>query len=347
MQSVLLHFSERTWLLWALAFALSGLWVSVRIYQEKRKKKKLMCPLRANCDKVVHSTFGNTFGVPNDILGILYYTFVSILYAGKVAFPQVFGGVVVSYALLVLTIVGVLFSIYFVALQALVIRAWCSLCLVSAFASTALGVSLFWNIDWAVISFVGSHKIWWTIIHGIGFVLGVGGATFSDIFFFRFLKDHQISEEEKGTFDTLSAIIWVGLALLVLSGLMLYLPEQVRLNVSPKFLLKVVVVGVIVLNGLALNLFVSPRMRQLSFDGAKPARAFRRLAFALGGVSIVSWYTAFLLGSLRHIGTYSFEMGLFGYGGILLVVVIGSQVFERIVVSGYHAIPSNNLSQGS
>lgn len=332
-------------LLIALLAGLIGLWAALHIYQDKRKKKKLMCPLRANCDKVVHSTFGSTFGIPNDLLGVLYYTVIAVLYAGKVAFPELFGGVVVSYGLLIVTVVGVLMSIYFVALQAIVIRAWCSLCLVSAFASTVLGLTLFWNIDASVISLIGTHKVWWAIVHGVGFVLGVGGATFSDIFFFRFLKDHQISEEEKDTFDTLSAVIWVGLAILVMSGLMLYLPEQARLDMSAKFLLKVLVVGVIVVNGLALNLFVSPRMRQLSFDRAKPARAFRRVAFALGGISIVSWYIAFLLGSLRHIGPHSFVSGALGYGCILLAVIIGSQVFERIVVSGYHAIPSDTPPQ--
>ena len=215
----------------------------------------------------------------------------------------------------------------------------------SAIASSALGVLLFWNIDSSVFSLVGEHRLWWLIAHGLGFIIGVGGATFSDIFFFQFLKDHKISDEEKNTFDTLSGVIWIGLAILVISGLMLFLPEQARLGASPKFLLKVVVVSVIAVNGLALNLFVAPRLRQLSFEGTKPARAFRRLAFALGGISIVSWYMAFILGSLRHIGPHSFPEGVVGYVCILTAVVIGSQLFERFMVRGYHSIGEVSQNQ--
>lgn len=322
----------------ALIAALCGVWVSFSIFHSKRLKKKLVCPLRANCDKVVHSIHATSFGIPNDVLGILYYLFVAVLYAGKISFPEFFGVPVVSYVLLAVTLIGVLMSIYFIALQAIVIRAWCTLCLASAFLSTTLGIMLFFTVSPETLLLIGYHKKWWLIIHGLGFILGVGGATFSDIFFFRFLKDHQISEEEKRTFDTLTNVIWVGLAILVLSGLMLFLPEQARLGVSPKFLLKVVVVGVIAVNGLALNMFVSPRLRQLSFDGAKPARHLRRLAFALGGISIVSWYIAFLLGSLRHIGRFSFHEGVLGYALIIVGVVVGSQIFERLVVRGYHAL---------
>ncbi len=324
----------------SIACAFFGLWSAVRIYKEKKKKTTLVCPLRANCDKVVHSTYSKTFGVPNELLGILYYLVIAGSYTVLLSVPEAFSFVWLRYCMLLMTFFGVLLSVYFVVLQAVVIRSWCSLCLFSALASTSLGVlAVITLIDSSLVASIGDHRTWWIIVHSIGFVLGVGAATISDIFFFKFLKSHRISESEKSTLETLSTIIWIGLALLVISGTMLFLPEQARLSESPKFLLKTIVVGIIIVNGTALNLFVSPRMRRLSFEGTKPARQFRRLAFALGAISIVSWYIAFFLGSLRHIGKYSFQEAVVGYGVMLFFVVILSQLFERIMVKKYHLIP--------
>jgi hypothetical protein len=178
---------------------------------------------------------------------------------------------------------------------------------------------------------LANQKLWWVIVHNIGFILGLGGATITDVLFFRFLKDYRITQQEKGTMDTLSNIIWVGLLVLIVSGIMLYLPEQARLGESPKFLLKLVVVSVLLINGILLNLLVAPRMRSFSLAQTAPAKHFRRLAFALGGISIASWYTAFILGSLRHINLPLRE-GVAVYTSILIAVVIGSQIYERIVV---------------
>lgn len=323
----------------AIVAALLGLLAATVIYKEKRKKKKMICPLQANCDKVVHSTHSTTMGISNELLGIFYYVTIGALYALMLAWPQYFATAGIKYAMLLMTLGGVVLSLYFVALQALVIRAWCFWCILSALASFLLGAYLFWLIDPQTLSLIGEHRTLWVIVHSFGFILGVGGATITDVFFFKFMKDHRITVAEKETMDTVSGVIWAGLAVAVLSGLMLFLPEQARLSDSPKFLLKTIVVGVVIVNGLALNFLVAPAMHRLSFEGTPPARRFRRLAFALGGISIVSWYGAFILGSVRSIGVYSFSHGLIGYGAILLAVVVGSQLFERRAASGYHALP--------
>lgn len=309
--------------------SLLGLIVSLYIYRTKRKKTKLICPRESNCEKVVHSTHATTMGVPNELLGILFYITQAALWTGLLLVPEL-ATPWYLFTLVILTIGGVLFSIYLIALQALVIHAWCAWCLGSAVATGLLTVALFCIPTEGLFTLLGAQRTWWIIVHNIGFILGLGGATITDIFFFRFLKDQKISEEEKGTMDTLTNVIWVGLAVLIVSGLMLYLPDQLRLNESPKFLLKVVVVGVIVINGLLLNLKVAPRMRSFSFDETIPARHLRRLAFALGAISLTSWYTAFFLGSLRRIHVV-FGHGILIYLGIVVVAVIGSQIFEMIV----------------
>lgn len=313
-----------------LLASVMGLCVAMYIYRKKRTHQKLVCPLRTKCDIVLHSTYAKTAGIPNELLGIMYYVIIGGLYSFLIIFPGVYAPIVL-YVLLLGTLIGVLFSLYLIALQALVIRVWCAWCLLSAFANALLVFTLFYIPISELYSLIGAQKIAWIIIHNIGFIMGVGAATITDIFFFRFLKDNVITEDKKGTMDTLSRVIWAGLAILFVSGTMLYLPEQARLAVSSKFLLKLIVVGVIVGNGILLNMLVAPRMRQFSFEGTVPARRYRQLSFALGGISIISWYTAFFLGSLRTI-PITLNLGLLVYGGLLVAVVIGSQIFERIAV---------------
>jgi len=321
----------------ALVGIIIGLIVSLYIYHQKRKKTKLICPREGSCDKVVHSTHATTFGIGNEILGVMFYVIQAILWTLPIFVPNVLSGAY-SFAIVVLTIGGALFSIYLIALQAFVIRAWCMWCLGSTLAVTLLTVALFGLPGSALHTFLGTTKVWWIIMHNIGFILGLGGATITDIFFFRFLKDGVISESEKQTMDILSNVIWVGLGILIASGIMLYLPEQARLNISSKFLLKVVVVGVLTVNGVFLNILVAPQMRRFSLAQTEVARHFRRLSFVLGGISIASWYSAFFLGSLRSI-PLAFREGLGIYMGILIAAVIGGLTYEWII-SYHHKSPS-------
>src|SRR3989338_1491242 len=94
------------------------------------------------------------------------------------------------------------------------------------------------------------------IFHLIAAAIGLGGATITDVFFFRFLKDFKISEMEFGILKVLSQVIWFALALVIITGIGLYLPASERLLVSSKFLVKMVVVAVIVANGVILNLLI-------------------------------------------------------------------------------------------
>lgn len=305
-----------------------GFSISVYLFLSKRMKKPLMCPREHPCDRVVGSRFATTFGIPNEILGAIYFASIPLI----LLFPASgMTTVWLLYILFFLLIIGGLFSLYLIGLQAFTLRAWCLWCLGVALCNGIL-IAALWSIPVeAFAPILGLQKIFWVIVHNVGFILGLGAATITDILFFRFLKDHHISEEEKNTTDTLSSVIWVGLAILIISGVALYVPSAARLAVSSKFLLKAVVIGVIVVNGVLLNMRVAPRLRSLSLDNTLPARSFRRFAFALGGVSMTSWWLAFILGSLRSI-SIPFGTALVGYVGVLVVVVIGSQLAEKKMI---------------
>lgn len=173
------------------------------------------------------------------------------------------------------------------------------------------------------------------LVHLIGIVFGVGGATANDFLFFKFLKDLRISKFEAGVLKTLSTVIWTGLILLIVSGIGLYLPEMERLNQTPKFLAKIIVVAVILINGIALNLFISPRLRKISFEGrhdhvSGELRKLRKLAFALGAISITSWYSALMLGFLHNV-QYGLLTIISAYAAALLAVIMVSQLAEYLI----------------
>lgn len=308
-----------------------GFAVSFFMFLKKRSHKSLACPREQPCDLVLHSRFSKTLGVPNEIVGTLYFIIVAAILLVPVSEEMTAW---MFYILFFLVTMGGLFSLYLIGLQAFVIRSWCLWCVSIAVINAILIISLF-NIPTEVfVPILKGQKYTWVIIHNIGFILGVGSATITDLFFFKFLKDNQISQEEKETMDTLTSVIWAGLAILIVSGLALYIPESLRLSVSSKFLLKVFVVSVIILNGFLLNMFVAPYLRRLSFEGTTPAKSFRRLAFSLGGVSITSWYIAFILGSFREIPT-SFIQGVVFYLSCILVVITGALFVEHLVTKNH------------
>ena len=178
--------------------------------------------------------------------------------------------------------------------------------------------------------------------HLVGIVLGFGGALMADIFFFRFLKDRKITEEEVRTLRVFSRIIWVGLAIIVFSGLLLFLSSMEFYLNSAKFLTKMAVVGVIVVNGLVLNFAVTPKLTSINFiakeNEDKKMHNVRSLAFASGAVSAVSWWTAFILGVLQF-SLAPFPIMFGSYLIILAVAVLVSQAVCKLFISGKINIP--------
>src|SRR3989344_1202701 len=104
---------------------------------------------------------------------------------------------------------------------------------------------------------------------------------------------------------------------------------------SSTFLVKQIIVLVIILNGTFLNLFISPKLINISFGEPHVHKEhelnyLRRLAFALGAISITSWYSVFILGSLHSV-TLKFGEILGIYLVVIFVAVIFSQVFESLI----------------
>lgn len=317
-------------------FALAGFFLASYVYIKKQKKENLVCPMNGKCDDVVNSRYSKFLGIPVELMGIFYYAAIILFYSYIIInFDTVSAGF--EFFITGMTVGAFIFSVYLVFIQAFILRKWCTWCLFSAGFSTMIFVTAVFGANFYLPALLLEYKGVIVFFHALAAAIGVGAATITDIFFFRFLKDYRISESEHSIMNTLSGVIWVALGLLVLTGIGLYIPQAETLGESSKFITKVVAVCVLIVNGIMLNLLVSPRLMEITFgeehDHMKGELHFmRRLAFAFGGISISSWYVVFLLGSLRSIPIRA-GSGIAIYILILAIAIGASQVFDRMMVN--------------
>ncbi|MBP9821443.1 MAG: vitamin K epoxide reductase family protein [Candidatus Pacebacteria bacterium] len=320
-------------------FAFLGFILSFILFHKKRNQESLVCPIGNDCTSVIYSPHSRFFGIEVTLIGMCYYGLTALFYGALIAFPGALSSLVQFFGFII-TLCALIFSGYLVIVQGVVLKQWCTWCLGSAFiCAVVFGLAL--NTVYAHVPvLLAEYKTIVVILHAFAAALGVGAVTMTDLFFFKFLKDYRISHDEASIMDTLSDVIWFALVLLVVTGIALYIPSSVALLVSTKFMAKMVVVGVVIVNGVTLNMLVAPKLVKISFgeehvehDGEM--HQLRRLGFALGAVSLTSWYIVFILGSLRSIPLSSIAiLGI--YVALLCFAVIGSQVFDRALVRRAH-----------
>lgn len=173
------------------------------------------------------------------------------------------------------------------------------------------------------------------IAHLIGFALGLGGATLSDILFFKMLKNGKLDSAQLDVLRTLSKIIWVGLWILILSGLSIFAliyAEQGALPMlaSPRWQAKLTLVAIVLINGFAFKKYIFP------FLGKNAGQLVTSQLFnpymwklaVIGSISIVSWYSILIISTLprEFRPSYYYFMGVY-----LLIVIIGSVVGKSLL----------------
>lgn len=312
------------WYIPVIFAAFGGFLLAFYIRHKKGTHEKMICPLHSDCEVVIWSEYSRFFGIPVEILGLFYYGAIAVFYGALLLFPALASSFV-TFIVVALTTAAFLFSLYLTFIQAFALKQWCTWCLMSAGLCTIIFGSVIAGAELGLVSLLLQHRSLVITVHSFAAALGLGAATVADVFFFKFLKDLKISEGEADILRTISDVIWFALATLIVSGIGLYVADAETLNQNPKFLVKTLVVLILVVNGAFLNLIISPRLVKISFGRehaheAGELRRFRRLAFALGAISITSWYSAFLLGILRHT-----ELG-FSALFLIYLFVVGSAV---------------------
>jgi len=177
------------------------------------------------------------------------------------------------------------------------------------------------------------------VAHITGTAIGVGGATFSDILFFKSIEDGKISKQEFNLMHAGGMAIWGGLAILILSGAGMvayhyFVNDFFLLATSEKIQAKLVIVGMILLNGLFLHLKIFPLFRK-SLDQDVTKELFVKHAdiiFTSGAVSATSWYAAMTLGALGRI-SISLYIILAFYFSVLILAIISAQIIGRIKIA--------------
>ncbi len=313
----------------------AGFMLSFFIRHKKKKGEHFVCPVNFDCDAVVKGEYSKFLGLPVELIGMAYYGLVTLSYLFFVSFPYLISDLIV-FLVLGTTIGALLFSFYLTFIQAFLIKEWCTWCLASAGLCVIIFFYALFGSEFGFIYLLREYRQPIVIFHAIGAALGLGGATVADILFFKFLKDFRIAEWEADVLKKLSQIIWFALAVLVITGIGLYLPNADILNQTPKFLVKVIIVGIIILNGAFLNLYISPRLVKISFGEKHPhekgeLKKERQLAFAMGAISIVSWYSAFILG--MYDPNIGFQLLLGIYLLIVAAAVLASQILEKNLAS--------------
>ncbi len=177
------------------------------------------------------------------------------------------------------------------------------------------------------------------IVHIIGIALGVGGATVSDVLFLQSIKNKKISADEFANLQAVSKIVWIGFFILLFSGVGMITLSLIKTGSAPMFFLpmfqaKLIIVLLIFINGLVFHFLSIPFLRkniEVSWESENITSKLPLFAIS-GGISVVSWYSALILGSLRGIDLpLLFILNIYG---ILVVgaILVGYFVLNRRVM---------------
>ena len=122
------------YLITIIILAVIGMLNTTYLVIKKIKREPVLCLFFPQewCDIVNDSKYSKTFGFPNSLAGFYIYSAILVFslffYYGVAPFTPI----------LVLAIIGFCFSMYFMFIQAFVIKAYCTWCVLSALEFTLL-----------------------------------------------------------------------------------------------------------------------------------------------------------------------------------------------------------------
>lgn len=174
-----------------------------------------------------------------------------------------------------------------------------------------------------------------TVVHVLGAVIGAGGALYSDVIFFKALKDKRVDKMELSILRTISVLVWCGLIALILSGTALFFTDPARYMASSKFVAKMAIVLVVTINGVLFHAVHIPflkrraRMHKELFTDAPKAEDVRLVLSGI--VSMVSWVFALVLGSLQSVPWTATEVLAVYVLAIVFGAVSSTIVMKRLL----------------
>lgn len=118
-----------------IILSIIGFAVSFYIFYSKKHHRPLYCPIGENCDDVVRSKYGKTFGIENTVPGMGYYVVVFAYAVLLLSNRNLFKEAAVHYFIVGISFASVSFSLYLAYVQKFILKKWCIYCIVSTIAS--------------------------------------------------------------------------------------------------------------------------------------------------------------------------------------------------------------------
>lgn len=180
---------------------------------------------------------------------------------------------------------------------------------------------------------IDTHTIL-VILHLFGVAIGAGAAFMSDVIFMSAIRDRVLSKTEIRILKLMSVMVWIGLAILIISGGLLWATSSHDLLGSSKFLTKMTIVFILTVNGLIFHWLHLPEITLREDKHMLKNKRFTSripLLIASGAISVVSWMSAIVLGALRSLPYSYFELMSFYF--VLVFVATGvALIVERDLI---------------
>ncbi|MDX1535975.1 MAG: hypothetical protein R3346_04420 [Candidatus Spechtbacterales bacterium] len=143
------------------------------------------------------------------------------------------------------------------------------------------------------MEFISEYYSWIRFAHVAGAIIALGAVTATDFIMLWFkIKPKSMGPIVARVAPLLSIQVWIGLLLLSVSGLLMFIPME-GLESTDIFQLKMLLVLALFLNGIFLNLWVTPRFEKLipEWEEMTPrVKKFMAIAGIATIVSFLSWW---------------------------------------------------------
>lgn len=125
--------------------------------------------------------------------------------------------------------------------------------------------------------FLITFKPVFTVIHVLSVVIGMGAALISDILFNLFTKDRELEKLETKILKLLSRIVLISLPLIIFSGFAIFGSNVDKYSNSAKFLAKMTIMIILLINGLILDTYIWSHLLKKKFFTSTKEKRFRQL----------------------------------------------------------------------
>lgn len=179
----------------------------------------------------------------------------------------------------------------------------------------------------------GARQQWFEILGNWQSIFSSGAATLSALLYLASRFKPEWQKEIVQSFVVIFKIIWVGLALFVISKIGLIFSGAVPFStyaVLPAFLFSQIAVVIITLNGVYIGKGIGPGLAGLlkSTTPQPPDKGLATRISISGSISLASWYTL-LAAEKGLLNRLSLSQSLLLYGFIVVLLIVGNYSLER------------------